>query len=123
MTNTDLSVTTRTTDRQTAVPAPGRVAPATEARLAGIDRDATKHVQDNRPDKSRNGYAADWRAWEAFCAETNLPPLAVPVLTGQLGAVLPAVVDHEVYFGALRQLIAPARARAALVPGQAAEGT
>lgn len=62
-----------------AVPAPsaGRFEPDVEARLAAIDRDATKHVDDNRPAKTRNGYAADWRAWEAFCAETNLPTLAV----------------------------------------------
>ncbi|GHE15240.1 TetR/AcrR family transcriptional regulator C-terminal domain-containing protein [Streptomyces alanosinicus] len=46
-----------------------------------------------------------------------LDPEEFPVLTAQLGAVLPAVVDHEVYYGALRQLI-----RAAAVPGQAAEG-
>jgi hypothetical protein len=41
-----------------------------------------------------------------------LDPEEFPVLTGQLGAVLPAMVDHEVYFGALRQLI-----RAANRPG------
>ncbi len=52
-----------------------------------------------------------------------LDPEEFPVLTGQLGAVLPAVVDHEVYFGALRQLIHAADpAHTAAVPGQAAEG-
>ncbi|MER6302919.1 hypothetical protein ABT247_25660 [Kitasatospora sp. NPDC001539] len=45
------------------------------------------------------------------------------MLTGQLGAVLSAMVDHEVYVGALRQLShAAGPARAALVPEQAAEG-
>ncbi|WSL75712.1 TetR/AcrR family transcriptional regulator C-terminal domain-containing protein [Kitasatospora sp. NBC_01266] len=34
-----------------------------------------------------------------------LDPEEFPVLTGHLAAILPAVVDHEVYFGALRQLI------------------
>jgi AcrR family transcriptional regulator len=34
-----------------------------------------------------------------------LDPDEFPVLTGHLSAVLPAVVDHEVYYGALRQLI------------------
>ncbi|GGP82296.1 integrase [Streptomyces melanogenes] len=78
MTNTDQSVTASTATRQTeGPPVPGRFDPATEARLDGIDRDATRHVQDNRPAKTRNGYAADWRAWEAFCAQTALPPLAV----------------------------------------------
>ncbi|MGW0884674.1 hypothetical protein [Streptomyces sp. NPDC002671] len=28
-----------------------------------------------------------------------------PVLTGHLATILPATVDHDVYYGALRQLI------------------
>ena len=42
-----------------------------------------------------------------------LDPEQFPVLTGHLATVLPATVDHEVYYGALRQLIDaadPARA-------------
>lgn len=42
-----------------------------------------------------------------------LDPEEFPALTGNLPAILPAVVDHEVYYGALRQLIDaadPARA-------------
>lgn len=34
-----------------------------------------------------------------------LDPEKFPVLTGHLAAILPAMVDHEVYFGGLRQLI------------------
>ncbi|MFB7669440.1 TetR/AcrR family transcriptional regulator C-terminal domain-containing protein [Kitasatospora sp. NPDC056138] len=34
-----------------------------------------------------------------------LDPEEFPALTGHLAAILPAVVDHEVYYGALRQLI------------------
>ncbi|KOV85941.1 hypothetical protein ADL01_07845 [Streptomyces sp. NRRL WC-3618] len=34
-----------------------------------------------------------------------LDPEEFPVLTGHLAAILPAMVDHEVYFGGLRQLI------------------
>ncbi|GHJ26287.1 MULTISPECIES: TetR/AcrR family transcriptional regulator [Streptomyces] len=34
-----------------------------------------------------------------------LDPEDFPVLTGHLDAVLPALADHEVYYGALRQLI------------------
>ncbi|WP_311736807.1 hypothetical protein [Streptomyces sp. TLI_185] len=44
-----------------------------------------------------------------------LDPEEFPELTGHLSAVLTAVVDHEVYYGALRQLIhaaAPAQASA-----------
>ncbi|MFF3327629.1 TetR/AcrR family transcriptional regulator [Streptomyces sp. NPDC002889] len=46
-------------------------------------------------------------------ALATLDPEEFPVLTGHLAAILPAVVDHEVYHGALRQLIhaaEPARA-------------
>ncbi|MEU2560954.1 TetR/AcrR family transcriptional regulator C-terminal domain-containing protein [Streptomyces longispororuber] len=51
-----------------------------------------------------------------------LDPQEFPVLTGQLGTVLAAVVDHEAYFGALRQLIRAADpARTTAVPEQAAE--
>ncbi|MEV0220613.1 TetR/AcrR family transcriptional regulator [Streptomyces sp. NPDC050704] len=34
-----------------------------------------------------------------------LDPADFPVLTGNLAAILPAMSDHEVYYGALRQLI------------------
>ncbi len=34
-----------------------------------------------------------------------LDPEEFPALTGNLRAILPAVVDHEVYYGALRQLL------------------
>lgn len=37
-----------------------------------------------------------------------LDPEEFPALTGHLNQILPAVVDHEVYYGALRQLIAAA---------------
>jgi AcrR family transcriptional regulator len=48
-------------------------------------------------------------------AVASLDPEEFPVLTGNLAAIVPAVVDHEVYYGALRQLIHaadPARAGA-----------
>lgn len=75
MTNTETPVSESA--EETAVAVPGQFDPAVEARLAQIDRDATKHVDDNRPEKTKNGYAADWKAWERFCAETGLPELAV----------------------------------------------
>ncbi|MER6714934.1 MULTISPECIES: TetR/AcrR family transcriptional regulator [unclassified Streptomyces] len=37
-----------------------------------------------------------------------LDPEEFPVLSGNLAAIVPAVTDHEVYYGALRQLIAAA---------------
>ncbi|MFJ3876516.1 TetR/AcrR family transcriptional regulator [Streptomyces sp. NPDC090077] len=45
-----------------------------------------------------------------------LDPAAFPALTGALADVLPPLTDHEVYYGALRQLIEAARP----VPGPAA---
>ncbi|WP_328541181.1 hypothetical protein OHT17_50880 [Streptomyces sp. NBC_00371] len=78
MTNTDLSVTASTTNRQTAAAArPAPFDAATAARLDQLDHEATAHVDDNRPEKTRKGYSADWKAWLRFCAEKNLPPAAV----------------------------------------------
>ena len=78
MTNADLSATPSTTTRQPDPGhRPGRFDAATEARLAGIDRDATRHAEEHRPQNTRDGYGADWKAWEAFTAEAGLPLLAV----------------------------------------------
>ncbi|GAA2923878.1 hypothetical protein GCM10020221_19870 [Streptomyces thioluteus] len=57
----------------------------------------------------------DHRAPDAARAVTRtalaaLDPDEFPVLTGHFGAILPAVTDHEVYYGALRQLIRAAAA-------------
>jgi hypothetical protein len=78
MANSDLSVTVSTTTRK-ADPAvrPGRFDAATEARLDRLDAEATAHVENNRPEKTRDGYAADWNAWLRFCAQKELPPAAV----------------------------------------------
>ncbi|MFJ4536621.1 hypothetical protein ACIP39_11715 [Streptomyces tibetensis] len=78
MANADLSVTVSTMTRQTD-PAvrPGRFDAATEARLSRLDTEATAHVEKNRPERTRTGYAADWNAWLRFCAERDLPPAAV----------------------------------------------
>ncbi|MFD0351704.1 TetR/AcrR family transcriptional regulator C-terminal domain-containing protein [Kitasatospora aburaviensis] len=44
-----------------------------------------------------------------------LDPEEFPALTGHLATILPAVVNHDIYYGALRQLITAANpARAAL---------
>ncbi|MFF5985489.1 integrase [Streptomyces olindensis] len=78
MANSDLSVTVSTTTRQTDPEVrPGRFDAATEARLSRLDHEATAHVEKNRPERTRSGYAADWNAWLRFCAERDLPPAAV----------------------------------------------
>ncbi|MFG2951457.1 TetR/AcrR family transcriptional regulator [Streptomyces adustus] len=57
----------------------------------------------------RNPKTAQTATRQALAA---LDPEEFPELTGHLSAILPAMVDHEIYYGALRQLIqaaAPAR--------------
>lgn len=53
----------------------------------------------------RDPKAAQTTTRQALAA---LDPEEFPALTGNLPAVLSAIVDHDVYFGALRQLIAAA---------------
>ncbi|WP_341485500.1 tyrosine-type recombinase/integrase (plasmid) [Streptomyces sp. GD-15H] len=77
MTTADLSVTTSGTPRPPATRAPARFDPATEARLNRLDHEATAHVENSRPERTRTGYAADWNAWLRFCADADLPPAAV----------------------------------------------
>lgn len=55
-----------------------------EARPA--DREATAHVEDNRPEKTRTGYGAYCKAWLRYCAESELPPAAVR--TGTLATLV-----------------------------------
>ncbi|MFD4996980.1 site-specific integrase [Streptomyces buecherae] len=56
---------------------PAQFSPEVRAQLAQIDETATRHVEDNRPEKTRKGYEADWSAWERFATEVGLPVLAV----------------------------------------------
>ena len=78
MKTADLSVSASTTPRQAeAADRPGRFDPATEARLTRLDHEATAHVENNRPDSTRDGYATDWRTWLRFCTDADLPPAAV----------------------------------------------
>lgn len=46
------------------------------ARLAVLDAKAAAHAQDQRPENTRNAYKADWRTWEAFCQQFQVPPTA-----------------------------------------------
>jgi hypothetical protein len=73
MTDTTAHVPAPAVPAQSA-PAPGRYDTATEARLDHLDRAATRHVEDNRPQRTRDAYAADW---EQYCTQTGLPLLAV----------------------------------------------
>ena len=43
----------------------------TAALLAGLDAASDVHAEALRPKNTTRGYAADWKAWQAFIAETN----------------------------------------------------
>jgi site-specific recombinase XerD len=36
----------------------------------------TKHADDQRPDNTTRSYASDWKTWEAFCTQLQIPPTA-----------------------------------------------
>ncbi|MEU5660056.1 tyrosine-type recombinase/integrase [Streptomyces sp. NPDC047737] len=46
------------------------------ARLSELDAKAAKHAQDHRPENTRNAYKADWKTWEAFCHQFQVPTTA-----------------------------------------------
>ncbi|MFJ8855180.1 integrase [Streptomyces sp. NPDC102437] len=50
---------------------------ATRAALDHIDGQAVRVVADGRPENTRKGYAQDWASWRKFCAESDVPLLAV----------------------------------------------
>ncbi|MFJ2922851.1 integrase [Streptomyces sp. NPDC087307] len=50
---------------------------ATRATLDHIDGQAVRVVADGRPANTRKGYAQDWASWSKFCAENDVPLLAV----------------------------------------------
>ncbi|MFG2135167.1 TetR/AcrR family transcriptional regulator C-terminal domain-containing protein [Streptomyces sp. NPDC048751] len=52
-----------------------------------------------------------------------LDPEEFPALSGNLAAIVPAVTDHDVYYGALRQLIAAAAAAVVPPAATAPQGT
>lgn len=45
-------------------------------RLAALDAAASKHGDDQRPDNTQRSYRADWKTWEAFCIQLQVPPTA-----------------------------------------------
>lgn len=46
------------------------------ARLAVLDTASDEHAQDQRPDNTLRAYAADWKTWEAFCKQMQIPTTA-----------------------------------------------
>ncbi|MFG2970898.1 site-specific integrase [Streptomyces sp. NPDC048288] len=49
---------------------------ALRARLAALDAASDTHADDQRPDNTTRAYRSDWKTWEAFCAQLQIPPTA-----------------------------------------------
>ncbi|MGX1762277.1 hypothetical protein ACWIG5_36165 [Streptomyces lydicus] len=66
------------------LPAPADLAPAGTgfddevlAKLAELEKRSAQHAIDLRPQNTVEGYAADWKQWETFCALLGLPTTAI----------------------------------------------
>jgi integrase len=55
---------------------PDQFGPEIRARLAALDAASDTHAQEQRPDNTTRAYRADWRVWENFCAQLQIPPTA-----------------------------------------------
>ncbi|CAL9669142.1 Tyrosine recombinase XerC (plasmid) [Streptomyces sp. enrichment culture] len=60
---------------------PDQFDPKLRARLDALDAAAAKHGDDQRPENTQRSYRADWKTWEAFCAQLQVPPTAATVGT------------------------------------------
>lgn len=70
-------------------PLPSEFDPELRARLAALDAASDTHAQDQRPANTRRAYAGDWKVWEAFCADFNIPT------TAATRGTLRAFVDYQ----------------------------
>ncbi|QLJ06758.1 tyrosine-type recombinase/integrase (plasmid) [Streptomyces sp. NEAU-sy36] len=46
------------------------------ARLAALDAASDTHADDQRPGNTTRAYNADWKTWEAFCTQLQIPTTA-----------------------------------------------
>lgn len=46
------------------------------ARLATLDAAASQHGTNQRPKNTIRSYESDWKTWEAFCTQLQVPPTA-----------------------------------------------
>ncbi|QBJ94510.1 integrase (plasmid) [Streptomyces seoulensis] len=46
------------------------------ARLATLDAASDQHAAGQRPDNTTRSYASDWRTWETFCTQLQIPTTA-----------------------------------------------
>ncbi|NUV54535.1 tyrosine-type recombinase/integrase [Streptomyces coelicolor] len=57
-------------------PLPTEFDPELRARLAALDTASDTHAREQRPDNTTRAYRADWKVWEDFCAQLQIPPTA-----------------------------------------------
>lgn len=55
---------------------PDQFDPELLARLAALDAASDTHAQEQRPDNTTRAYRSDWRVWEAFCTQLQIPTTA-----------------------------------------------
>lgn len=57
-------------------PLPTEFDPELRARLTALDTASDTHAREQRPDNTTRAYRADWKVWEGFCAQLQIPPTA-----------------------------------------------
>ena len=55
---------------------PDQFDPELRARLAALDAASDEHAAGQRPDNTTRSYASDWKTWEAFCTQLQIPTTA-----------------------------------------------
>ncbi|MFB7738242.1 site-specific integrase [Streptomyces sp. NPDC056112] len=55
---------------------PDQFDPELRARLAALDAASDEHAAEQRPDNTTRSYASDWKTWEAFCTQLQIPTTA-----------------------------------------------
>jgi integrase len=51
------------------------------ARLAELDEASAKYVADKKPKNTKKAYESDWRVWQGFCLQLQIPFTAITVGT------------------------------------------
>jgi len=72
---------------------PDQFSPEVRARLAALDAASDEHAAGQRPDNTTRSYASDWRTWETFCTQLQIPTTAAT--RGTLRAFVDYLWNHE----------------------------
>ncbi len=55
---------------------PAEYSAEVRARLAALDDASDKHAAGQRPDNTTRSYKSDWKTWETFCTQLQIPTTA-----------------------------------------------